>query len=444
MNDRIRLTPGEVYNKVIVPSDKYNPDRIKNLRSNLALPSYVHAYSLGIEYMYNWFKSRFDKDFFRGGIYIDGKNVLDDYKRLNEFSMRNIVKGQNPRARMSARVDYEFDREGVDLYQAPPEVYLRRSNYQTAFFKDFDRELFLAFAPRGLRMNFDFKVRLNSRAQQLDTFNRMELNFRNGATQSEFISVDFHVPKYIIYDIARKAGFEIKDDMVVDIIEFVQYLNRHSEIPFLFKLRAINQKPEFFIRVHDVYAHIATRDKLNLDDGERDGKLDFNFHIEMASILTIPMPHYYAYYSAEEINGEIITKETNDCVALYSINTYDIPLVNEKGWDQLCITDYQSEEGDEYIDISSLFNPNTPMSKAIDHVLSLDVSPSKFLDIKVIRDDDISKFSIHFDMDWKNKRIKLRKPNPEEILHIAIYCDKVYMNELSSELGKYNTNRISK
>ena len=45
--------------------------------------------------------------------------------------------------------------------------------------KDFDRELFLAFAPRGLRMNFDFKVRLNSRAQQLDTFNKMELDLGN-------------------------------------------------------------------------------------------------------------------------------------------------------------------------------------------------------------------------------------------------------------------------
>ena len=50
---------------------------VKKLYGNLALPSYVHGYSLAIEYMYDWFKSKFPKDFFRGGIYIDGKKLTD-------------------------------------------------------------------------------------------------------------------------------------------------------------------------------------------------------------------------------------------------------------------------------------------------------------------------------------------------------------------------------
>ena len=182
---------------------------VKKLYGNLALPSYVHGYSLAIEYMYDWFKSKFPKDFFRGGIYIDGKNVLDDYKRLNEYAMKNIIKGQNPRARIAPTVEYDFDREGLDLYQAPPEIYLKRSNYQDAFFKDYERNMFLGFMPRALRMDFAFKVRVNSRSEQLDTFNRMELYFRNGSTQYSYISVDFHVPKYIILDIAKRAGFEL-------------------------------------------------------------------------------------------------------------------------------------------------------------------------------------------------------------------------------------------
>ena len=45
-------------------------------------------------------------------------------------------------------------------------------------------------------------------------------------------------------NIANKAGFEIKNGEITDIIEFTQYLNRHSDIPFLFKLRAINQHQE--------------------------------------------------------------------------------------------------------------------------------------------------------------------------------------------------------
>ena len=116
---RVKCDVDHIEKEILLP-DKYGIERIKKLNGNLALPSYVHGYSLAIQYMYEWFKSKFDKDFFRGGIYIDGKNVLDDYNRLNEYSMRNIVKGQNPRARMAPTVQYDYDREGLDLYQAPP------------------------------------------------------------------------------------------------------------------------------------------------------------------------------------------------------------------------------------------------------------------------------------------------------------------------------------
>ncbi len=435
------VTPQEITKEIDVPTN-YGFEKVKKLYGNLALPSYVHGYSLAIEYMYNWFKSKFDKNFFRGGIYIDGKNVLDDYSRLNDYAMKNIVKGQNPRARMEPRVEFDYDREGLDLYQAPAEVYLRRSKFQDSFFKDYDRDIFLGFMPRALKMNVNFKVRLNSRSQQLDTYNRMELYFRNGATQYEYISVDFHIPKYIILDIASKAGFEIRDGEVVDIIEFIQYLNQHSDIPFLFKLRAINQKPEFFIRINNLYAHIAVKDKLQLDDGERDGKLDFNFHIEMMASLEIPIPHYYSYYSAEELMGSVTVKEANEgCVAIYSINLMDIPKTDEHGWGQAAYTDYQVDNGDEYIDISPILGGSNSLTNAISHDLTLGISPSKYINIKVYRDDDIAK-CVPFDMDWKNKKIMFKSPESEEVVHIVMYYDRDYINSLETEMNKYNDSRI--
>ena len=438
---RTIVTPEEISEKVALPTS-YGFERVKKLYGNLALPSYVHGYSLAIEYMYNWFKSKFDKDFFRGGIYIDGKNVLDDYKRLNEYAMKNIVKGQNPRARMEPSVEFDYDREGLDLYQAPAEVYLRRSKYQDSFFKDYERDMFLGFMPRALKMNVNYKVRLNSRSQQLDTYNRMELYFRNGATQYEYISVDFHVPKYIMLNIARRAGFDIVNGEVENIIGFIQYLNQHSDIPFLFKLRAINQKPEFFIRMNNLYAHIAVRDKLQLDDGERDGKLDFNFHIEMAATLEIPVPHYYSFYSAEELTSDITVKEQEEgCVAIYSINLMDIPKVDEHGWGQAAYTDYQTDDGDTEIDISPILGGSNSLTNAINHDLTLGISPNKYININVFRDDDIAKV-VPFKMDWNRKTIVFMNPEPEEILHIVIYYDRDYINNLEIETNKYNESRI--
>lgn len=438
---RQHISPQEITKDIDLPTS-YGFERVKKLHGNLALPSYVHGYSLAIEYLYNWFKSKFDKDFFRGGIYIDGKNVLDDYKRLNDYAMRNIVKGQNPRARMEPRVEYDYDREGLDLYQAPAEVYLRRSKYQDSFFKDYDRDIFLGFMPRALKMTTNFKVRVNSRSQQLDTYNRMELYFRNGSTQYEYISADFHVPKYIMLNIANRAGFQIINGEVVDIIEFIQYLNQHSDIPFLFKLRAINQQPEFFIRLNNIYAHIAVMDKLQLDDGERDGKLDFNFHIDMNVILEIPIPHYYSYYSADELTSTITVKENEDCVALYSINIMDIPKVDEHGWGQAAYTDYQTDEGDINIDISPILRGSNSLTNAINHDLTLGISPKKYINIKVYRDDDIAK-EVDFDMDWINKTIEFKYPAVEEVLHIVMYYDRDYINSLETEVNKYNESRIA-
>lgn len=437
------MSSQDIENLITLPENKYGFEKIRNLHANLALPSYVHGYSLAIQYMHNWFKSKFPNDFFRGGIYIDGKNVLDDYKRLNDYAMKNIVKGQNPRARIAPVVQYDYDREGLDVYLGSPNVYLRRSKFQDSFFKDPERDLFLGFVPRGLRMDFSFKVRLNSRSEQLDTYNMMELYFRNGSTQSEYISVDFHVPKHIVHHIAEKAGFEIVNDQVVDVIDFINYLNRHSSLPFLFKMRSINQQSEYFIRVNNVYTHIAVRDKLQLDDGERDGKLDFNFHVEMAATLDIPIPHYYAFYSAEEMKSELIVKETTDCVAVYSINIFDIPEEDEHGWQNISETSYQADKGETEIDMSSIFSGDNLLTRAIAHELTNFVSPYKFCNIKIFRQNDVAR-SVDFDFDWETKVAKLHNPEDEGVLDLVIYCDMEYVNSLNIELGNYNKTRLSK
>ena len=438
---RTIVNPNVLSKEISMISDRYRFEKITNLYASLALPSYVHGYSLGIEYMYNWFKSKFPDDFFKGGIYIDGKHVLDDYKRLNDHYMKNIIKGENPRARMAPLVEYDWDREGIDLYQGPAQVYLRRSKYEDSFFKDYERGLFLGMKTREMRMNIGFKVRLNSRSQQLDTYNRMELFCRNGATQYEYISVDFHIPKYIMLSIADKAGFKIKNSQVLDIIEFIQYLNKHSDIPFLFKIRAINQQPEFFIRINKLYTHISVRDKLVLDDGEREGKLDINYGIEMATILDMPIPHYFSYYSAEKLTTDVKVIESNEgCVAIYSINTVDIPDYDENNWNLAAVTAYQVDENDQDIDISSIFGGDNMLSRAIRHDLTLGVSPDKYIDIKLFRDDDIAKIP-EYKIDWKNMKIDFKYPQEEQMLDIAIYYDRNYINELEIELGKYKENR---
>lgn len=440
-NKRLPANLKEIKDYIELEATKYPAEKINKLHGNLALPSYVHGYSLAIQYMHDWFESKFEKDFFKGGIYVDGKHVLDDYK--NMFS-KNIIKGMNPRARMEPTVQFDYDRENLDSYMAPPNLYLRKSKYNQSFFKDYDRDMFLGIVMRALRMDFNFKVRVSTRSEQLDVFNRMEMYFRVGSTMHENVSVDYHVPKAIMINIADRAGFEIRGNEIVDAISFINYLNSHSDLPFLFKMRAINQQPEYFIRLTGLYAHINNIDKLQLDNGERDGKLDFNFHVEMNCTLTIPIPHYYSFYSASDITYKIDLKEMNlNTVALYSINPLEIPKVDENGWAQAAVTSYMTDKGDTEMDLSSIFVGDNILSKTIHHDLVKGLSPAHFINIKVYYNDDRAR-ECPITMDWDKSIAYFTGPMDEEILHIAVYYDREYINTLNIEQEEYWKTRIDK
>jgi hypothetical protein len=138
----------------------------------------------------------------------------------------------------------------------------------------------------------------------------------------------------------------------------------------------------------------------------------------------------------------MVKEKEEGCVAVYSINVLDIPKTDHHGWGQAAVTDYQADEGDTEIDISPIFGGDNPLSRAIKHTLTQGVSPRRFMNIILIRDNDLAKL-IDFDVDWENLIIKLKYPTPEEVLHIVIYYDSEYINNLDMELGNYKK-RIQK
>ena len=438
---RMVITPRQLELTKLVRPDMELHDKFQ-LYKSLAVPSYVHGYGLCIEYYKRWFESRFSHDYFRGGIYIEGKHVLDEYKTFDKAP----EKRENPRARIIPTLDTDFDRDGIDTYLASPQVYLRRSNYQDSFFKDYDKRIFLGLQMKAMKMTFNTKIRVNTRAEQLDLLNFMQLNFRNGATSYEYLSLDFHIPKKIIVGIAEAAGFHVfNNDEIEDIIDFLNYFNQHSDLILLYKIRAINKKPEFFLRIPDVYTHIVCKDKITKDDGERDGKLDSNFSVEMENIVTMPVPAFYFICNQTPIMVDYkLEAHTNDMTALYSINIHEVPPVDEHGWNQAAITSYAVDKNDTELDISSLFTGENILSRTINLTMKSGVSPSKFINVKVFRNDDIKK-TVNIHMNWETKRAELvdGPADQDEVYQIAMYYDREYINNLDIAINGYNDNRIS-
>ena len=448
MDERINVSVRDIMNvkaddmtpsqRAQLPRDfvSYKP----KLYTGLSAPSYVHGYSLAIEYMKSWFVSKFPKDYFKV-IHVNGKHVLDDWKHFNNYN----IKREKPMLAIVPTVDYDFDREFLDTYMADQNLFLKRTNYQQSFVKDYDNMIFLYMNMEALRMNFNFKVRVNSRSEQLDLLKKMQLWFRVGATQYQYISTDFHIPYDIMLNIAKDAAFEINpDNTIKDTVSFLSYINSHSDLPVMFKMRAINQKPEFFVRARNLYTHISCRDKINVDDGERDGKLDTNFHLEFQVTLTIPVPQFFVYFAQVPIAYTIAVQEDKTAVGIYSINSFEIPVENELGWGQMVVTEYMCEEDEKSIDLSEIFTGDGNINKVMRHSLNSNISPSSFIEVKIYHGDDIA-LRVNCNMDYEKLTLYLLdNVSQNEMLKIAIYADKKYVNDAIVMLENYDNSRIAK
>ena len=109
----------------------------------------------------------------------------------------------------------------------------------------------------------------------------------------------------------------------------------------------------------------------------------------------------------------------------------------------ILIEDSNGEDGDTYIDIAPIFQGDNPLHRAINHEYAKGVSPSRFINIKVFRDEAIAK-RVNCSVDWSKMRINFDSPEDEGILHIAIYYDREYVNELESTRLQMKDTRISK
>lgn len=426
---------------MITRRSQEKPDKI-SLHDYISIPSEVHVYSLGIEYMKDWFLSEFDEDFFKT-VYINGKHIFDDFRRFNRerLTKQTLV----PAVSITPTVDVEYNRDSVDLKLWGRQALVRRSGYgNNGLIQDYDNNIFLYLFTKTVKMQFAFRVRVKSRAQQIDLMNYMKYAFRVGSTQGKNVDYDFHIPKEIILNIAQEAGFDLTEDKltkeikVKDNIEFLRYLNSKSVYPILYKMRTINGNCEYFFRMRGLYTHISNLDALSIDDGERSDQVDSKFHIEMNCELTIPAPQYYYYASMDEIDHKF--KQLELISGLYEFRNMISPDKDEHGWTQYLSTEYTDEDRSiKKINIKELLEDKTLMS-VIQHTMNTFISPKVFLNVKLYNNQS----EVECDMDWENFDLILLNKNDLEIntSMITIYADLGYINEQIQSIQDISNTRF--
>ena len=414
------------------------------LYSNLCIAQDSMGYSIGIQYMKQYLLSKLPKDYLNM-LYINGKHLFDDFRVFNKMHINR----ETPYGALIPNIEFDYDNENVDLYNAGADIFLKRSDYQRSFFKDYDNKVFLGLQMHLLKMPFTFKIRVATRAEQIDLFRRMQLVYRIGGTHAEDISCDFVIPYDLIRNIASMSGFKInnKED-IEDPLEFLSYINKHSDIPVTYKFRAINGHDEFFIRLSNIYTHISTKDNLDVDEGEQEGQLYNNFSITMQMILKIPVPHFFVLYNEKPLYYPLkVDGRAN--VLLYSISQFNIPNTNNRGWNQVINTVYMIDAHEKEFDIHTMFlsNKTEDIRKVINYCISHYISPKTFIDTHIYQDIGGVYTRIPCELEYQSKDkvlVKLGIDIPDEqYLYLGIYIDMEFMNNTLVSINEFNKNRIS-
>ena len=435
--------------------NKYNNfiplDRVKLIKkenrkliSTVLVPSASHSYALAVEYIQKWFLSKFSKDYFKT-VYIEGKNIFDESRK---FTIDKSIRRQNPAVAIIPTIDFSFDRDKLDLALGGLELYEEKSTFDTCFFRDYENKLYIKEIDQLNQLNFTIRVYVDTRAKQLNLWHYMKLAFRVGATQGEYIDMDFSLPGELILQLAIDNNFEVdmENKKVKNPVAFLNYMNKHSLLPILYKLRCENGRDEFFIRAQGEYVHIAIPDYLSVDDGDRVGHTYENFPIEMNLTLRFPTPQSYVYMSKnpQTIIEGIKMEESADIAGLYSIKFIDIPKENEKKWGLYIQTAYIEDEESDTITMDFNDLLGVELKEIIKYTKEQFLSPKLFVDIKLF--DNEGKL-ILYDINWDSLIVTTIPDETErkyQKIIIGVYVDNKYMNESIVTINNSSNQRINR
>lgn len=417
----------------------------REMKGSLAIPSAVNGYSLCIEYAKNWIYGKISRDFFNG-VYIDGRYVLEEFKRYTDIESQ--MSRKNPNLAILPVLDANYNRDFIDSTPNMTGIdnYIKRSRFEQPFFEDYSRCTKIQMSMKAIQVAFTFRIRVNTRAEQLDLRDYMNIAYKVGATMGDYIDQDYHIPYDLMLNLATDSGFKVKDRCIVDILEFMNYLNSNSKLPITYKFRGINGKHEFFVRQRQQYVHTRIND-LDVDTGERKNHLDANFNIEMTTLVTYPVPQYYMYYSEISHNNipNGIDPEEAQRIGIYAINLTDIPEINDVGWMLYMTTDVMETDRSKPLhidDLLELFATSNSEESDIQRIIkwnnSMSINSDIFLDIKLFNNTK----EIECHIDWTNGKLDTTVILEHEVSSMAIYINKAYLNDQLISQDAYNKTRV--
>lgn len=419
------------------PSDFYKRFNKRLMRSNVVLASQFQSYSICTEFALRWFLEKYKYKFFNS-IYVEGRHSFDEFRKFSTIDEQ--LMRANPILAMIPNINLEHNRDWIDSNPEIP-MLLRRTKMDGTFFNDLEKDLHLQIILKTILMTFQYKLRFDTRAEQLDNLEKIKLKHRAGWTETRELVLDIHVPREIMAQIAVDAGFKINQDLdIEDPFAFLKYLNSHSYITFVYKLRCVNNRNEFFIKMPNCTAHIKSN-MPSADEGERKDHTVTNFTIDFDIEVEMTAPYAFTYFSQEAqpyITTNPIT--TDEKIAVMMGIKTEFPPVDEHGWELFSTTEYMVDEEDLKNDLIIDFNEylkGTTLQEIIHYTNSIRISPEAFVNFKLFNNG----LDMPYRMDWNCMKCII--PNAKNVTTvIGVYCDMQYIHNFQLQIKETIKDRI--
>lgn len=394
------------------------------LNRNITVAPLHQSYALCIEYMRHWFLQKFDPKFF-SWVHTDGSYVFGEMAKIDKKKVLSHMGDDNATLTIIPTIDDDYNRDRLDQNLFGIDQFINTTKIDKAFLQDPVNHKYIMMKMDMMLMNFTFRVRVPSRAMQLDTQKYMKLAFRENLSETNDIDLDYVLPYPMMLYIARDLGFEIKDDKIVEPIKFLTYLNSRSYVPIIYKRSNVNAREEYFIRMDHMQTRLLIKD-ITKDDGNKYGHVSDDFGIEMQVEVRFPSMQLYIYFTKNEFTEIAFGKEVAniDNTLMMSLHYYDDPpAINEKGWKLTINAQWEEDEpGDINIDLNELFHGELSMISR--YLLDRFISPAVFLDVRLY----VNGRQLETDINWDDMKLHAFNPTDKLVSTIAIYVDLDYLN----------------
>jgi len=403
--------------------------REMQLNKNITVAPLHQSYALCIEYMRHWFLQKFKDDFF-SWVHTDGSHVFGEMAKLDKKTIMGHMSDDKAALTIIPTIDDDYNRDRLDQNLFGIDQFINTTKIDKAFFQDPINQRYILMKMDMMLLNFTYRVRVPSRAMQLDIQKYMKLAFRTNLSESNDVDLDYVLPYPMMLFIARDLGFEVKDDRIVEPIKFLTYLNSRSYIPITYKRSNVNAREEYFVRVDHIPVRLLIKD-VTKDDGNKYGHISDDFGIEMQVEVRFPSMQLYVYFTKEELTKITFGDEVYniDNTLMMSLHYYDDPPpINTRGWKLTINAQWEEEKpGSIDIDLNELFDGE--LSQISNYLVSKFISPSVFIDVQLYSGG----MKLDTDINWDDMLLHADNPTDKLISTIAIYIDLEYLNSLRVE-----------